>query len=104
MGSNAAAEEAEINPLLQTPDLPGSQGAGLGGSTPSKAKLNPRGRDPKTAQAVQKAIPISPKKMAVWTDLMRRRHIEDAIIQCQMSPKKAARICLKVRPISGVLV
>ncbi len=65
----------------------------------SRRRLGPRDRDPKTAQAVHRAIPISPKKMAMWTDLMRRQHLADAIVQCQMSPKKAARICLKASNI-----
>ncbi|CAL8470252.1 g9794 [Coccomyxa elongata] len=91
-----AAQEAEINPLLQTPGPPRGVRDEQGSASSSTGRLSPRERDPKTAQAVQRAIPISPKKLALWTDLMRRKHLDDAIIQCQMSPKKAARICLKV--------
>lgn len=94
--SNKAAQEAEINPLLQTPGPPRGVRDEQGSSSSNAGRLNPRERDPKTAQAVHRAIPISPKKLAVWTDLMRRKHLDDAIIQCQISPKKAARICLKV--------
>lgn len=99
--ANEAAQDAELNPLLQTPGPPSSRRADAGrqDASSSRVKLK-RERDAKTAQAVQRAIPISPKKMAMWTDLMRRQHLDDAIVQCQMSPKKAARICLKARDFS----
>ena len=42
-------------------------------------------------------IPISAKKMGMWTDVVRRKHIDDAIVQCEMAHKKAAKICLKVQ-------
>lgn len=32
----------------------------------------------------------------MWTDVVRRKHISDAIVQCDMAHKKAAKICLKV--------
>ena len=56
-----------------------------------------RDRDPATAKAVLRDIPISAKKLAMWTDVVRRKHIDDAIVQCEMAHKKAAKICLKVR-------
>ena len=55
-----------------------------------------RDRDPATAKAVLRDIPISAKKLAMWTDVVRRKHISDAIVQCDMAHKKAAKICLKV--------
>lgn len=99
--TNEPALEAEINPLLQTPGPPRGARVEQGSASLSKGRLGPRERDPKTAQAVHRAIPISPKKLALWTDLMRRKHLDDAIIQCQMSPKKAARICLKASTTSS---
>jgi large subunit ribosomal protein L22 len=98
--SVADPSAAEINPLLQTParraagaPVDAAAGVARAGST--------RGRDSKMAFAVLRSIPISPKKLAKWTDVMRRRHYEDAVLQCRMSPKKAARICLKVQvPVS----
>ena len=45
-------------------------------------------------------IPISAKKMGMWTDVVRRKHIDDAIVQCEMAHKKAAKICLKVQKLS----
>ena len=39
---------------------------------------------------------ISPQKLNDFARLLRRLHVEDALIQCEVSPKKAARICRKV--------
>ena len=98
--SDAATEEvqaAQINPLLQTPapvrrEEKAAKRAASGANAGSS-----RERDPKTAAAILRDIQIAPKKLAMWTDLIRRRHLDDAVLQCEMSPKKAARICLKVR-------
>ena len=96
-GETLPIQDAEINPLLQTP-APASRD--------SAEKLKPatktptRGRDPATARAVLRDIPISAKKLAMWTDVVRRKHIDDAIVQCEMAHKKAAKICLKVRDMS----
>ena len=89
-----AIQDAEINPLLQTP-------APVSRDTFEKlrpaSRMPSRGRDPATAKAVLRDIPISAKKLAMWTDVVRRKHIDDAIVQCEMAHKKAAKICLKVR-------
>lgn len=39
---------------------------------------------------------ISPQKLNDFARVLRRLHVEDALIQCEVSPKKAARICRKV--------
>ena len=39
---------------------------------------------------------MSAKKLAMWTDVVRRKHIDDALVQCDMAHKKAAKICAKV--------
>ena len=87
------AAAAELNPLLQTPAPPSSR---RGEPTGISGRVDPRAREPSTSRAVLRGIPMSPKKLAVWTDLVRRRHVDDALVQCRMSPKKAAKICLKV--------
>ena len=43
---------------------------------------------------------MSAKKLAVWTDVVRRKHIDDALVQCDMAHKKAAKICAKVRTLT----
>lgn len=88
------AQTAEINPLLQTP-APVRRPAAVGSKPASKTPT--RERDPATAKAVLRNIPMSAKKLAVWTDVVRRKHIDDAIVQCEMAHKKAAQICLKVQ-------
>ena len=86
-------QDAEINPLLQTP-APASRDTAEKLKPASKTPT--RDRDPATARAVLRDIPISAKKLAMWTDVLRRKHIDDAIVQCEMAHKKAAKICLKV--------
>ena len=39
---------------------------------------------------------ISPQKLNDFARLLRRLHVEDALIQCEVSPKKSAKICRKV--------
>ena len=90
-----AAAAAELNPLLQTPAPPSSR-AGEPSSAGTSGRVDPRARDPSTSRAVLHGISMSPKKLALWTDLVRRRHVDDALVQCRMSPKKSAKICLKV--------
>ena len=48
------------------------------------------------ARAVLRRTHISPQKLNDFARLLRRLHVEDALIQCEVSPKKAARICRKV--------
>ena len=43
---------------------------------------------------------MSAKKLAKWTDVVRRKHIDDALVQCDMAHKKAAQICAKVRRLT----
>lgn len=78
-GGDAAA--AVINPLLQTP------------GPPDEAIQKPEER---TARAVQRKIRMGPKKLGLFMPLIRRRHIMDALTQCRVSVKKAARWSEKV--------
>lgn len=84
----ADAEAAGINPLMQTP-APAMQGTVL---RPPGAAAAPTDR---TAQAVLRKIKISPKKLNVFAKLIRRLHIDDALVQCQVAPNKAAKLCYK---------
>ena len=86
-------EAAEISPLLQTPAPASKHTVGKQRPVP---RTPTRERDPATAKAVLRDIPISAKKLAMWTDVVRRKHISDAIVQCDMAHQKAAKICLKV--------
>lgn len=51
---------------------------------------------PLTAQAVLRKTKISPKKLNEFAKLVRRLHIDDALVQCQVAPNKAAKLCYKV--------
>ena len=90
-GSNLALQEedsvvsSQVNPLQQTPE-PGVSSA-VGSKVPA-----PR----QTAQAVLRGTMISPKKLNDFAEVIRRLHIDDALTQCQMSPRKAAQLCHKV--------
>ena len=79
---------AGINPLMQTP-APVFTGSG---STSKDAAVQPN----RTAQAVLRKTKISPKKLNEFARLIRRMHIDDALVQCQVAPNKAAKLCYKV--------
>ncbi len=50
----------------------------------------------RTAQAVLRKTKISPKKLNEFARLIRRMHIDDALVQCSVAPNKAAKLCYKV--------
>jgi ribosomal protein L22 len=84
--------------LLQTP---ASTSRATDAAQLRKASKTPtREREPGTAKAVLRDIPMSAKKLAKWTDVVRRKHIDDALVQCDMAHKKAAQICAKVRRLT----
>lgn len=92
---NLDTPAAGINPLMQTP-APVSAGSA---STQQVAAAQPN----RTAQAVLRKTKISPKKLNEFARLIRRMHIDDALVQCQVAPKKAAKLCYKVTAISQVM-
>lgn len=69
------------------------------GPASSSAKVPQAAAAPenRTAQAVLRKTRISPKKLNEFAKLIRRMHIDDALVQCQVAPKKAAKLCYKVR-------
>lgn len=87
---------AGINPLMQTP-APAFRGSAF---TPKDAAVQPN----RTAQAVLRKTKISPKKLNEFARLIRRMHIDDALVQCQIAPKKAAKLCYKVTDTSQVVL
>lgn len=92
---NADAPAAGINPLMQTP-APATSTSVL---TPDAAAVKPN----RTAQAVLRKTKISPKKLNEAARLIRRMHIDDALVQCQIAPQKAAKLCYKVKSQPGCL-
>ena len=81
---NSSSETAAINPLQQTPSMDKE--------SPQEPAVARRTH----AQAVLRGVPISPKKLNEFARLLRGLHIEDALIQCKVHPKKSAKICEKV--------
>jgi large subunit ribosomal protein L22 len=52
--------------------------------------------DASSARAVLRGVAISPRKLDAFAALLRGLPLEDALVQCRLHPKKAARICEKV--------
>lgn len=49
-------------------------------------------------------IQMSPKKLGLWAKMVRRLHVEDAMIQCTIRINKGAKILARVRqhvPFAG---
>ena len=80
--SPSSSDADQINPLLQAPS-PGTAGS--------------LGKPSDTAQAILRGAAISPKKLNRFASVIRGLHIEDALIQCQASPLKAANLTHTVR-------
>lgn len=85
-----AQEPTGLNPLQQAP-LPSKAGVtdGTVSASPSKA-------GEKCAHAILRGARIGPRKLNMFVDLLRGLHIEDALIQCRVHHKKAARLCEKL--------
>lgn len=93
LGDEAAATPAAlpagINPLQQAPAPLSDRRAGGGG--------DPDGPDAALqARAVLRGVAISPRKLNMFAKVLRGLHVDDALIQCRLHPKKSARICEKV--------
>lgn len=76
-----------LNPLQQAPS-PGPN------SLPSIDSSSSAG--PGKAFAIARNISISPRKLNMFAKVLRGLRVDDALIQCQMHPKKSASICQKV--------
>lgn len=81
-GSRSSQESKDsLNPLQQAPDS--------AGFSPSRA-------GEKRAMAVLRGARIGPRKLNHFVDVLRGLHVEDALIQCRVHHKKAARMCEKL--------
>jgi len=88
-------DTAAVNPLQQTP-LPLSPKDGSSDGATTIASLPSGIADSLTARAILRNVPISPRKLNEFARIIRGLHIEDALIQCKIHPKKSAQICEKV--------
>ena len=86
LAAEAEAEAGGVSPLMQAP---GPEGGGEGpGAGP--------GRSPGVARAIWRNVKSSPTKLNLAATLVRRLHMDEAILQCEASPKKAAGILRQV--------
>ncbi len=52
---------------------------------------------PRRARAIARNLKISPQKLNDFAAVVRRMHVQDAVLQCRYSVKKAATIVEKAR-------
>ncbi|KAI8112130.1 hypothetical protein M9434_003454 [Picochlorum sp. BPE23] len=83
------ATSSGMNPLQQVPVAQKDTGREQLAFSPSKA-------GEKRARAILRGARIGPRKLNTFVDVLRGLHIEDALIQCQVHHKKAARMCEKL--------
>ncbi len=87
----AATPPEGVNPLQALP--------GVGGGNPLSGAVPAAGgpaRDP-IARAILRNTKISPQKLNDFARIVRRLHVDEAIVQCQISIKKAAKLVQNVR-------
>jgi large subunit ribosomal protein L22 len=85
--TETAVVDSRINPLQQAP------GTGL----LERETTTPASRyGAQHAHATLRGAKISPRKLNQFVDIIRGQHIEDALIQCSIHTKKAARMTGKL--------
>ena len=88
-GTETAVVDSRINPLQQAP------GTGLlERETTTRSPASRYGAQ--HAHATLRGAKISPRKLNEFVDIIRGEHIEDALIQCSIHTKKAARMTGKL--------
>jgi large subunit ribosomal protein L22 len=84
-----------INPLQQVPATSIDQ-ADETGQTGATAGVSTSRMGEKRAHAVLRGARIGPRKLNSFVDVIRGVHIDDALIQCKIHNKKAARLTEKL--------
>lgn len=86
-----------INPLQMVPGtLAGTTGSPAA-SVPQPATSAAAAGEPRRARAIARNLKISPQKLNDFAAVIRRMHVQDAVLQCRYSVKKAAKIVEKAR-------
>lgn len=93
LADTGAPPQPAINPLQQTPAPLSQRSKGLLSGDADAEAADETG---KYARAILRGVAISPQKLNDFARILRGLHIEDALIQCRMHPKKAAGICEKL--------
>ena len=87
-----------INPLQMSP---GTMATGSpAASVPQPAASAAAAAEPRRARAIARNLKISPQKLNDFAAVVRRMHVQDAVLQCRYSVKKAAKIVEKARTVS----
>ena len=87
-----ADEPTTINPLQQAPVSSSVNEEDV----EKMLKFSPSTAGEKCARAILRGARIGPRKLNTFAALLRGLHIEDALIQCRVHHKKAARMCEKL--------
>ena len=90
-----------MNPLQQSPAAGGLEGAEQGSALsaipqPAATAAGPEGV--RRARAIARNLKISPQKLNDFARVIRHMRVDDAIMQCRYSVKKASKIVETVRP------
>ena len=86
-----------INPLQMSPEtLTGAIGSPAA-AVPQPAASAAAASEPRRARAIARKLSISPQKLNDFATVIRRMHVQDAVMQCRYSVKKAAKIVEKAR-------
>jgi len=84
----------KMNPLQQVPVTSDQDGIAVSESV--RTSFSPSKAGEKRARAILRGARIGPRKLNTFVDVLRGLHIEDALIQCRIHHKKAARMCEKL--------
>ncbi|KAL4440559.1 hypothetical protein ABPG75_003560 [Micractinium tetrahymenae] len=90
----AGDEGLAMNPLQQAPAPAASSPLGAPGVPFGMVPLVDSEAN-MTSRAVARGLAISPQKLNDFAKVVRGLHVEDALIQCSISPKKAAKLVEK---------
>ena len=86
-----------MNPLQMVPGTVAAAQGSPAASVPQPAGDAAGGGQPRRARAIARNLKISPQKLNDFAVVVRRMHVQDAVLQCRYSVKKASTIVEKAR-------
>ena len=87
-----------INPLQMSPAAVAGTVGSPAAAVPQPVASAAAAGEPRRARAIARNLSISPQKLNDFATVIRRMHVQDAVLQCRYSVKKAAKIVEKARP------
>ncbi len=91
-----------INPLQMSPAAVAGTIGSPAAAVPQPAASAAAASEPRRARAIARNLSISPQKLNDFATVIRRMHVQDAVLQCRYSVKKAAKIVEKARACRDV--